>query len=294
MGAEGGGPGEFKMPARLCVSKSGVVAVFDMGQQRITLFGADGKLLRDQIVPGLVNDMALSEGGGLVLAYGMGSGTEMEGFDAQGKSVWKVERGEQPRGARFVQMEIDGTTVGSRLVTAAGGTVYQASGEEYWIRKLDSAGQPRAVLSRPFERVKMPEMPRPNDGEEGEGGGQAVVIVRREGGGGTGEATAHTGAEAQQQIQLSADDVAQMLPKNRPDIRVLLAWPDGRLWAVTAQDEGDRMVVDEWMVDGKYAKRFSIPRNYARLRVGADGRLYGVSHDEDDFPIVHRLDVAGS
>lgn len=298
MGAEGGGPGEFKIPGQLCVSKTGMAAVFDMGQQRITLFGQDGKLVRDQIIPGMVKDMALTADGSLVLAYGLGSGTEMEAFDAQGKSLWKIEHAEQPRGARFVQMEIDGMTVGSRLVAAAGGTVYQASGEEYWIRKLDAAGRPRAVLSRPFERLKMPEMPRRDPDDEGEGGGQAVVIVRREGGGGAGggtsEATAHTGAEAQQQIQLSAEDVARMMPKNRPDIRALLAWPDGRVWAVTAQDEGDRMVVDEWTADGKYAKRFPIPGNYARLRVGADGRLYGVSHDDEDFPIVHRLEVAGS
>ena len=36
---------------------------------------------------------------------------------------------------------------------------------------------------------------------------------------------------------------------------------------------------------------FDLPGEYGSLRVGADGKLYAVGHDEDDFPIVYRLAV---
>ena len=84
----------------------------------------------------------------------------------------------------------------------------------------------------------------------------------------------------------------QFLPKHHPDIRGVLAWSDGRLWIVTAEDAKGDMVTDEWSADGEYRRRFTIPGDYDWLNVGRDGNLYGVTHDEDDYPTAHRIEVS--
>src|SRR5262249_39785275 len=102
----------------------------------------------------------------------------------------------------------------------------------------------------------------------------------------------NAGCDASQTLSLNMDDLQKMIPKFSPDIRGLLAWADGRLWVVTSTDDGDTMIADEWTPRGDYSKRFTVPARYSRLRVGADGKLYGVTHDKDEYVIVQRLDVA--
>ena len=94
------------------------------------------------------------------------------------------------------------------------------------------------------------------------------------------------------------DDVAafdmerlkDMMPEYHDDLRGVVRWPDGRLWAFTSTLRGDDVVVDEWSLDGEYLRRLTVPA-YDWFQVGADGNLYGVDHDEDDYPIVHRFTV---
>jgi hypothetical protein len=135
-------------------------------------------------------------------------------------------------------------------------------------------------------------LPPPGDGE---GDDARVVVVQQRTGGPGGSAgtttTVTNGRDGGETHTLSMDEIQKMMPKFSPDIRGLLAWPDGRLWVVTSTDDGDTMVADEWTARGEYSKRFGVPSRYARLRLGADGKLYGVSHDEDEYPIVHRLNV---
>ena len=70
------------------------------------------------------------------------------------------------------------------------------------------------------------------------------------------------------------------------------AFACGRLWIVTAENEKEDMITDEWSVDGAYLRRFPIPGDYDWLIVGRDGNLYGVTHDEDDYPTAHRIEVS--
>jgi hypothetical protein len=51
------------------------------------------------------------------------------------------------------------------------------------------------------------------------------------------------------------------------------------------------MITDEWSADGRLLRQFPLTKEYRFYRVGRDGALYGVTHDEDDYPIVHRLAV---
>ena len=118
-------------------------------------------------------------------------------------------------------------------------------------------------------------------------------MIRRGGGGGDdspGRVDVQAGDHGET-MTFNGQDIRSMMPKFSPDLRGALAWRDGRIWALTAEDEGDRIVVDEWGGDGEYVRRFSLTREYDWFELGADGKLYAVAHDEDDYPIVHRLDV---
>ena len=120
-----------------------------------------------------------------------------------------------------------------------------------------------------------------------------MVVIRRSEGGGSGDAAARTEVQSSAHgdaIQLDRADIEKMMPKHRPDVRGMVAWPDGRLWVITAEDEGSTMVTDEWSADGAWRARFGMPR-YDRLSLGADGKLYAVSHDTDEYAIIHRLAV---
>jgi hypothetical protein len=287
LGKKGEGPGEFKMPGRIAVAADGRVAVFDMGLNRITILDSRGKLVRDQIVPTVVQDMQFDRQGGLVCAMAAPGGARIEAFDAQGKSRWNLAPEEAAERGRMLIMELGNETVGSRLAVGAS-ALHFATRDEYGVRRI-ADGKVTHTWVRPFERQARQPLPQPREGDE-EGGGTMVVIRRTEGGG-SGDAAARTEVQSSAHgdaIQLDRAAIEKMMPKHRPDIRGLLAWPDGRLWVITAQDEGSTMVTDEWSADGTWRASFNLPR-YDRLTVGADGKLYAVSHDQEEYAIVHRL-----
>lgn len=60
---------------------------------------------------------------------------------------------------------------------------------------------------------------------------------------------------------------------------------------MTSEKDGDKVVTDEWSGNGDYRKRFALDDGFDSYEIGADGKLYGVSHDKDDFPIVHRIEI---
>jgi hypothetical protein len=167
--------------------------------------------------------------------------------------------------------------------------VYSAKGEEL------------AAFTRAFERRAItPEdmAPPKKDGEEG-AKPKMIMIKRTEGGddggapggGGGGGAKWNTGGENEETMEFSMDKLAEFLPKHHPDTRGVLAWPDGRVWILTAKDDRGGVETDEWSADGKWLRRFTVPEEYDWLKVGRDGALYGVTHDEDDYPTVHRIAV---
>lgn len=291
VGSGGEGPGEFSMPRSISVNATGQFAVFDMGQQRISVFSAEGELLRDQLANGMIGDLVLRDDGTVVVT---GRGRVIA-YDTQGKQTWTY--GEAPEmGGRHIEIETDFQTVASRLVLTSGGAILRADKGEYGVLRLDAKGQPLEVWARAMERQPF-EMPAPPSGDDDERGEPVVVMIKRDGGGaggggGDGESRSWSAdAGDGESMTFDMDDIGSMMPKFAPDVRGLLAWPDGRTWVITAADDGDRMVTDEWSAQGEYLRRFSIPKTWQSFAVGADGRLYAVTHDEEDYPIVHRLDV---
>jgi YD repeat-containing protein len=292
-GKKGEGPGEMKIPGLIAVSADGHVAIFDMGLGRVSIFDPQGRLVRDQLMQGVVRDMVWDARGRLVCAD---SGDGYQALELDGKVAWTLEPkdGGRPAGGRRFLMEIGNETVAPRLAAIPGGDVFCASREEYGIRRL-SQGTVLATWRRDYDRQARRPLPTRRDAAEGDGGNQVVIVRRSEGGGSAAAGTQtsiHTGADASQTLSLDMDDLQKMMPKFSPDIRGLLAWADGRLWVVTSTDDGDTMIADEWTPRGEYSKRFTVPARYSRLRVGADGKLYGVTHDKDEYVIVQRLDAA--
>ena len=293
VGSEGEGPGEFSMPARLSVNKAGQFAVFDMGQQRISVFDASGELLRDQLVNGMVGSLELRDDGSLLVTS---RGDRVQAFGSDGAELWSYGTSPGMQG-RHIEIETDFQTVASRLGASPAGSVLRATKGEYGVLRLNASGDPMEVFARKMERQPF-EMPAPPEDGDDEGGEPVVVMIRRDGGdgggagGGGGEARSWSAdAGNGETMTFDMDDLSSMMPEFAPDVRGLLVWPDGRSWVITAEDDGDRMVTDEWSADGRYLRRFGVPKTWQSFGVGSDGRLYAVTHDEDGYPIVNRLDV---
>ncbi|MCC7141346.1 MAG: 6-bladed beta-propeller [Candidatus Eisenbacteria bacterium] len=296
-GREGEGPGEFKMPTCLSVNAKGEIALYDMMNQRVSVLDSTGKLLRDEIMERPVRDLFLQDDGGLVLAYGGPLAPKFEALDRGGKSVWKFG-GEAPnpdRAERVLEFNIGGAAGSLGVV---GGTTYAASDQVYGIHKIEG-GRMTAGFRRPFERQAMPTMADlarerrgKDDGAEEEGSGPRVVMItREESGDGNVSTSVRAGEAGEHAIELNGADIANLMPKFQADLTGLLVFPDGRIWAMTSEKEGDKVVTDEWSGGGEYRRRFTLDDTYDSYEIGADGRLYGVAHDKDDFPIVHRIEL---
>ena len=302
LGAEGEGPGEFRMMAGFSVNAAGDVAVLDMGQGRVTVLDSNGGLLYDVAGNFGVEDLLLLDDRTVLVSYGKVGPAKVEAYGPDGKRRWQAGAGSAPHGGRQVNIQLDRQTIAPRLVAFAGGRVARAPVGEYRLETYGADGAEGAVYVRPFERRKISEEdmapPQNADGEEAE---PVVIMIRQDaggahggggdGGGDGGKRQWTAGDDGGEEMHIDMDDIRSFMPEFHPDTRGLLAWPDGRVWVVTAEDGRAGTVTDEWSADGQWARRFSIPEVYDEMRVGRDGRLYGVTHDDDGYPTVHRLDV---
>jgi hypothetical protein len=298
LGAEGEGPGEFQFMSRFSVNGDGDVAVLDEGQGRVTVLAADGSLRYDVIVAPGVEDVALRDDGTVLVSYGDVGPALVRAYGPDGEILWSSGENAPP-GGRMVKMDLPRQTIAPRLAVLSSGGCVRTPRGEYRIETYGEAGAAAAAFARAFERreISSDEMlPSPEDGDEG--GEPAVIMVRHEvagGGAGDGDAGSRVRSfspgDGEEEIHIDLDDLSQFMPKFHPDTRGVLVWPDGRLWIVTAKDRDGGAVTDEWTTDGTWRRRFTLPGEYDRLRVGRDGNLYGVHHDGDDYPTVHRLAV---
>lgn len=298
IGSEGEGPGEFQIPGRFTVNAAGDVAVFDMGQARVSVLDRTGALKWDAVTEE-VGDLAFTDSGLLLLGYGKRGPAQVEAYDASGKKVWSA--GENtPTGHRFVEVRLEREQIAPRLGFVKS-ECFRAPQGEYLLQVFSPKGDELASFSRPFERQEItPEdmAPKTKDGEDEEP--KMIMIKRTEGGAGGGSPGAAGGGSAKwsahgdgdQEMTITMDNLADFMPKHHPDTRGVLAWPDGRVWVLTAKDEHGGVVTDEWSSDGHWMRRFAVPEEYDWLNVGRDGALYGVTHDDDDYPTVHRIAVS--
>ncbi|NNE42974.1 MAG: 6-bladed beta-propeller [Gemmatimonadetes bacterium] len=298
IGSEGEGPGEFQIPARLAVNEKGRVAVFDMGQARVSVFDETGALLWDRVA-GEVRDLAMTAAGDVLLGFGKHGPAQVQAFDASGKLLW--EGGElEPPGGMVIDIQLGGQTVAPRLAIVDGQKLFRTPEGEYRVQAFSLSGKALDPYVRAFTRqaVTAEDMMPPSRGDDDEEGGPRMVMIKRESpGGDTEDVDVRGGGGASfttddgETMELSMDRMKKFMPKHHPDTRGVLAWPDGRIWVITAEDQGDAMVTDEWSADGRWLRQFTVPADYAFLNVGRDGQLYAVTHDEDDYPTVHRLAV---
>jgi len=296
VGGPGQGPGEFQLPHKLSVNARGELAVYDLGQQRLSLFEASGKLRRDQVFGSMIRDVELLDDGGIVVAHEEGRPAVLERFDANGNTVWQFAKAEPEAEGSRVDMRFRFSRAISPLLAVTGREIFAGSDDAYCIHAVSLAGKDVAAFARRYDRQKM-KLPTFGGGEGEEGRKPRMVMVTRTeqrgpAGEGHSETNVQTGEEAR--IQLDQNDLAKMMPEFAPDLRGLLAWPDGRLWAITSMGDDDTMSIDEWSAEGRYLRSFTIDGDYDRIRVGSDGQLYAVGHDDDEFAIVYRLQATES
>ena len=289
IGQEGGGPGEFKLPRHLDVNQAGMVAVYDMGQSRVSIFDAGGRLARDQVTGGMVEGLSLGEDGSLFLMYEPSGGVELEAFDSSGNSAWKI--GQPIEETDGMVMKFGMSVMAPKVAVDGNGAVYRMAEGEYKVL-LAKNGKEAGVWSRPFDRVAF-EMPKRNKKDDEEGGPKMMFITVEEEAGPKGsERNVSVGDKGgEHEMSFDMDDLKKYMPEFTNDVRGIMVWPDGRVWVPTAETDGDYNVVDEWSPNGEHTRKLSLPDKYDWLRVGSDGHLYGVTHDEDDYPIVCRLEV---
>jgi hypothetical protein len=231
--------------------------------------------------------MLLTDGGGIVVAYESARPAVGAKLDATGEVQWKYGIAVEPEQRMMNRMNVSVGGVAPRL-TIAGDTFVHASADAYCVRPIAADGDPLRAFARPFERRKF-EFPKPREGE----GGPTMVMIRKESSGGPGGGV-KTDVEVgghEETMTFNGEDLKNLMPEFEPDIRGVLAWPDGRIWVATSHRDDDTMTIDEWTVSADLLRTFEISADYDALRVGRDGILYAVGHDEDDFPIVWRLDV---
>lgn len=287
IGGEGGGPGEFKLPRILDVNPAGQVAVHDLGQSRVSVFDADGTLLGDFVPPSPVGGVVLLEDGTLAIGYEEDRPAPVQRVDASGEVLWSYGDA-KPMPRQDMVFKVASRTFAPSMAMFDG-RILRASDGAYCVLALSPEGTELDRFARAYDRKKM-ELPRRGGGDDDEEGGhQMMMITVTESDDGSGPERDVSVGDGEQTSTLDMGDLQSMMPEFSADVRGLLAWPDGRLWVLTSDADDDRIVADEWK--GKaFAGSFEIPA-YDRYAVGADGALYAVSHDDDDFPFVHRLDV---
>lgn len=296
IGSEGDGPGEFRIPASIAVNSAGDFAVFDMGQERVSVLDARGKLLYDVLVQGMAKDIALRDDRTVVLGFGDVGPAAVQAYGADGKLLWSGGSRNVPDGPH-VEMEIGIQTIASRLAVIPSGAAFRCPKGDYELQRFTKGEA--VVFTRPFERRKFSEeeLAPPSDDEGGE---PQVIMITREGPGGgdggghgapSGGGSPSFTSEEGQSFTFDMESLRSMMPSHHSATRGVLAWPDGRVWVLTSEKGKGGLHADEWSADGEWLRRFDVPEEYDWLNVGRDGRLYGVTHDEDDYPTIHWLEV---
>jgi DNA-binding beta-propeller fold protein YncE len=135
-GREGGGPGEFRLPAGIAVDRAGHVYVTDAGNHRVQVFDGAGRFLagwggRGTAMGRLVHPGAIAvDGRGDVYVADAWQG-RVQVFDPTGNLLahWRLGRG-----------AADAADPVAGLAADVGGALY-AAGPANAVRKLDAAGQ---------------------------------------------------------------------------------------------------------------------------------------------------------
>jgi hypothetical protein len=279
-GREGGGPGEFNLPIALRVDS--LVAVSDLGQQRMSYFSLDGRHVRTvrNQVPGGVSLLRV-----IPLRYGRVVG------------VTPASLGVRPGGTGHT-----GSPYSAVVVAGPGGA----------LDTLLRAHSGVAIFHPRQEQVPFGTF----DTHAGRGGAHAVLgdSILAAADGYTGEVRWYR-ADRQgltlirtRQLQsrsrpVGADDVRRIerdlyaqyadLPRGlvvEPPPRVSIATqalfaPDGSLWIRNTAGRGVSHVWTVFDTAGNVSIRLSLPQGFDLQHVRGD-RLYGVARTENDAPVV--------
>ncbi|MEZ4417329.1 MAG: hypothetical protein R3E10_16365 [Gemmatimonadota bacterium] len=320
---QGDGPGEFRTPVALSVTREGELVVFDVGHMGFLRFGPDGRFLGQQAQPleqGLpIRGFALDQAGRVVFSTdGLTIRTsesaegpppdrrpirrvDLTGGAASGVAynAWKLAAEERPTqmsggGMRF--------SVGASEVAMApglyygllpGGRLAVSDSVDYAVKVVGANGGIERVLRRPIAPRRLTDADREAYKEErlagvsGGGGGTGVMILQ---GGGSGSAGGTRSMSIDQKAM--REMVSQQLEQATfAEERAVLAglstdW-GGRIWVErSGRRVGEDGPIDVIDASGEYLG--TVAPNGMRLPVafGPDGRMAYVDLDDLDIPSV--------
>jgi hypothetical protein len=279
-GREGAGPGEFNLPVALRVDS--LVAVSDLGQQRMSYFTLDGRHLRTARNP-VPGDLPLLRVVGLRNGQVVGVTPSVVGVSTRGNG-----RTGSPYAA--VVIAGPGQAVDTLLHPHSGSAIFHPRAAQAPFGTFDThagRGGAHAVLGDSILAAA--------DGYTGEvrwyrADRQGLTLVR-------------TRQLPSRSRTVGDEDVRRMerelyaryadLPKGlvvEPPPRVSIATqalfaPDGSLWIRNTAARGQAHVWTIFDAAGEITLRLSLPAGFDLLHVRGD-RLYGVARTENDTPVV--------
>ncbi len=234
LGREGEGPGEYRFPTSLAVSRSGEVAVLSMSG-RVTYWAADGSLAGIvQAGSGLATDILEARADTFYVKVDLFPPEDVAEFRV-------VTRDSVLTRARFRDRGLPGTEVPGQLTrnhaypvaaTRAGVLLLAPPGPDYRIVRVGPDGQ----LGETIERRELAPLRR----SESE-----IEAIRQR---------VRQGFAAAGRAAPAAIPVAP----GRPHLARLATAPDGTIWALTQRGNDSASVVDCFGPDGRFAGSFRV------------------------------------
>lgn len=159
VGRKGQGPGEFATPTGMCLTKDGGFAVADRDNNRIQLFGPDGKFSRSVTVKGTrVADLIIADGRFFTVpahgasAYSLTMGSESDNqplvtvLDDQGQTVLEISVADFPEKHPFVRAIKHRVS----LALSPQGRLFLPFYAMNLVHVFDTAGNKKGGFSRPL------------------------------------------------------------------------------------------------------------------------------------------------
>ncbi len=246
LGREGDGPGEYRYPVSIAVSRSGSLAVLSMSG-RVTQWAADGSLSGVvQAGSGLATDILQARADSFYV--------KIDRFPPEDVSEFRLlTRDSALTRARFNDAGLPGTEEPGRATrnhsypvaaTIAGELLIAPPGPEYRIVRVTPEGQLRNTIER-----KTLDPLRRSESEI-----EAIRERVRKG-------FAAAGRASPAAIPVSA---------HRPHLARLATAPDGTIWALTQRGDDTASLVDHFAPDGRFAGSFAVAVRVMDLAVSSE------------------------
>lgn len=261
LGRSGGGPGEYRRPIDMTVSRRGVAAVLEMSG-RVTYWGAGDELMGSVEAggPGLATEVLPARADSFYV--------KVERFPPDDIAEFRVVTPDTVLpGSRYRDEELPGTEAapGSTIrnhsyavaSTPQGDLLLSPPGPDYLIVRIGPGGKVRQIIRRP-EIVPLRRSP------------EEIEAIRER----IRQNFAKLGAMAPADLKV---------PALRSHIGRLAVAPDSTIWALTQRGGDSVAVIDRFEPGGAYAATYTVDLVVSDLAVSRES-IYLIVISDDDVP----------